>query len=371
MRQKTKKFSVIGEIAYTKEFSMSKSISAGYRCQIAKSRSSISNMLSGGDWYVYHSDLRNHYAYAEYSASWRHASLRASAGATIVNESNDKANNVSALFTPKVTVAVPLTKGQSLQFAYAAQAEAPTISQLSDNAAVEIPGVIRQGNPDLRTSSTHIWQATYRINTKHIDIIATALAAVAKDLIVKAPMKTEIDGAEYIAIKSVNVDRETDGGGVCSISYKPFDLLSIQLSAIALYSRQEVPGVETYGRWYTPLTMTLSLKSEKWGVTYNGRITSDNPTGAYCTSDEPQSHLTAYVQIRKVRIKAGCLWLFSEAEYDTRTMRNSIIDYNAHTAIGDNRNMFTLGLSVDLNGGKRQKETSIRLSNKDNDSGSF
>ncbi len=371
MRQKTKKFSVIGEIAYTKEFSMSKSISAGYRCQIAKSRSSISNMLSGGDWYVYHSDLRNHYAYAEYSASWRHASLRASAGATIVNESNDKANNVSALFTPKVTVAVPLTKGQSLQFAYAAQAEAPTISQLSDNAAVEIPGVIRQGNPDLRTSSTHIWQATYRINTKHIDIIATALAAVAKDLIVKAPMKTEIDGAEYIAIKSVNADRETDGGGVCSISYKPFDLLSIQLSAIALYSRQEVPGVETYGRWYTPLTMTLSLKSEKWGVTYNGRITSDNPTGAYCTSDEPQSHLTAYVQIRKVRIKAGCLWLFSEAEYDTRTMRNSVIDYNAHTAIGDNRNMFTLGLSVDLNGGKRQKETSIRLSNKDNDSGSF
>ncbi len=371
MRQKTKKFSVIGEVAYTKEFSLSKSLSAGYRCQIAKSKSSISNLLSSGDWYAYHSDLRNHYAYAEYAASWRHASLRASAGITIVSESNDKAENVCTLFTPKLTVAIPLTKGQSLQFAYAAQPEAPTISQLSDNAAVEIPGIIRQGNPDLRTSNTHIWQATYRLNAKHIDIAATALAATAKDLIVKTPAVTDIDGTEYISIKSVNADRETDGGGVCSITYKPIDMLSIQLSATAIYSRQEVPGVETYGRWYSPLTMTVNLKGDKWGVTYNGRITSDNPSGAYVTSDEPQSHLSAYVQIRKVRVKAGCLWLFSEAEYDTRTMRNGILDYNAHTSIGDNRNMFTLGLSVDLSGGKRRGETSIRLSNKDNDSGAF
>ena len=100
-------------------------------------------------------------------------------------------------------------------------------------------------------------------------------------------------------------------------------------------------------------------------------VKSDNPSGAYITSDEPQSHLSAYVQIRKVRVKAGCLWLFSEAEYDTRTMRNGVIDYNAHTSIGDNRNMFTVGLSVDLSGGKRRGETSIRLINKDNDSGSF
>ncbi len=371
MRQKTKKFSAIGEVAYTKEFSLSKSISAGYRCQIAKSRSSISNLLSGGEWYDYHSDLRNHYAYAEYSASWRHATLRASAGITIVSENNDKAGNTSTLFTPKVTVAIPLSHGQSLQFAYAAQPEAPTISQLSDNAAVEIPGVIRQGNPELRTSNTHIWQATYRVNTKHIDISATALAATAKDLIVKAPTSTVIDGTEYISIKSVNGDGETDGGGVCSITYKPLDLLNIQLSATAIYSKQTVPGVETYGRWYTPLVMTINLKGEKWGVTYNGRITSDNPSGAYITSDEPQSHLSAYVQIRKVRVKAGCLWLFSEAEYDTRTMRNGVIDYNAHTSIGDNRNMFTVGLSVDLSGGKRRGETSIRLINKDNDSGSF
>lgn len=117
--------------------------------------------------------------------------------------------------------------------------------------------------------------------------------------------------------------------------------------------------------------MTISLKGDKWGVTYNGRITSDNPSGAYVTSDEPQSHLSAYVQIRKVRVKAGCLWLFSEAEYETHTMRNGVIGYNAHTSIGDNRNMFTVGLSVDLSSGKRRGETSIRLSNKDNDSGAF
>lgn len=81
--------------------------------------------------------------------------------------------------------------------------------------------------------------------------------------------------------------------------------------------------------------------------------------------------MTAHVQFGPVRVKAGCLWLLSEAKYKTRTVRNDILSYDSTTSVRDNRNMLTLGLSVDLSGGKGRDEVKLKFHNADNDRGDF
>lgn len=74
MRQHNHKYSVIGEVAYTKGWQKA-NLSVGYKTTLAKSDFTISNVLSDYENYDYTTHDDNHYAYAELSGNISKAEL--------------------------------------------------------------------------------------------------------------------------------------------------------------------------------------------------------------------------------------------------------------------------------------------------------
>ncbi|MCQ7926313.1 hypothetical protein NP234_24320, partial [Salmonella enterica] len=364
MRQRTDKRSLIAEAAYTLQFNALTSLSFGYKATLARSSSTVSNVLSGGRDFDYASDSYAHYAYADFAASFRHASLRSALGLTTVGASNDRADYRETFFTPTVTASFPFGR-HTIQLSVLGQATTPTISQLSDNAALLAPRVLRTGTPSLRAYTASVATLSYICNSRHLDVALSALAGTGADFITKSFSRVSLGGGEALTISSVNGDRETDIGCVAQVVCKPLGNESLQLQAnlIALNSRQRVRGVASYRRWYAPVKFSATYSAERWGVSYQGAIADFAPSGPYLDSDEPQSHLQAHVQIGRIRLKAGCLWLLSKAEYKSRTVSNPMLDYHSDSSIRDNRNMLTFGLSVDLSGGKGRNDAKLKFHN--------
>lgn len=373
MMQDTKKRSVIAEAAYVWQFTPLMSLSVGYKGVVARSVATISSVLSDGREYDYGSDSRSHYAYVDFSGTFRSASLRASLGVTNMGASNDRANYNETFFTPNVSASFPLGGGHTLQASFQGQATAPTISQLSDNATVEAPFVFRTGSPSLRAFTCNVVTLSYIFNGLHHGVALSAFAGDATGFITKSFARADFNSSQAVVISSANGDSERDWGGVLQFSIKPLgnETLQFQANAIAVRTRQKVDDVASYVRWYIPVRFSAEYKAERWGVSYQGSVADFNPSGPYLDSDEPQSHLTAYAQLGRVRVKAGCLWLLSEAKYKSRTVRNDILSYESTTSVRDNRNMLTIGLSVDLSGGKGRDEFKLKFHNADSDRGDF
>lgn len=372
MEQRTDKKSLIAEAAYTLQFNALTSLTFGYKATLARSSSTISNVLSAGRDYDYASRSYAHYAYADFAGSFRHASLRAALGLTSMGASNDRADYRETFFTPTITASFPFGR-HTLQLSFQGQATAPTISQLADNATLVAPRILRTGTPSLRAATFNVGTLSYIFNSRFVDLSVSALAGTGADYITKSFSRVSFAGGEALAISSVNGDRETDIGCVAQVVCKPLgsDALQLQANVTALNSRQKVSGIGSYHRWYLPIKFSATYKTDRWGVSYQGAVTDLAPSGPYLDSDEPQSHIQAHLQIRRVRLKAGCLWLFSQAKYESRTISNPMLAYSSNTSIRDNRNMLTLGLSIDLSGGKGRDNVNLKFHNADTDRGDF
>lgn len=373
MEQNTDKASVIAEAAHMWAFDVASSLSVGYRGEAAWSRAAIANSLTSRASRSYRSDNSEHYLYAEYSGGFKSLTYRVSVGATLLSASNDGDSYTHVVFRPNVVVAKSMSGGQTLQFQYMTQAEAPTISQLADNAAVIIPGVLRRGNPSLESNSMHGFAFVYRANTRQLDVSAGALGGWGRGAFAPTYERERLGGTDYIVRKTVNAKQETNWGFVASAAYRPLAEWPLRLlaNAMAIYADQELSDDVSVRRWYAPVNFGVEVKTKKWGASYSGGIVGRKPDGLSVTTDEPKSHLSAYWQIRRVRLRAGCLWLLSEARYDSWTVPNSVMDNSSKSRIGDNRNMITVGVSINLDGGKWRDEVKPKLSNADGDTGSF
>ena len=88
MRAKNDKISLIGELAYTKNWGKT-NLSLGYKATLAKSDYKIRNMLSDYNEYAYTSHNDNHYFYGEIGGKLSKLSYRLGVGGTYVNTDND------------------------------------------------------------------------------------------------------------------------------------------------------------------------------------------------------------------------------------------------------------------------------------------
>lgn len=373
MEQNTDKASVIAEAAYVWAFDVASSLSVGYRGEAAWSRASIANSLTVGVPRGYRSDNGEHYLYAEYSGTFKSLSYRASAGVTVLSASNDDDSYTHVVFRPNVVVAHSMSGSQILQFQYMSQPESPTISQLADNAAVIIPGVLRRGNPSLKSNNAQAFSLSYRANTRLFDVTAGAMGGWGCGAFAPTYVRERLGGADYVVRKTVNAKRETDWGFMASVAYRPLadGMLRFYANAAAVYADQDLTDEVSVRRWYAPVTFGVEVRAKRWGASYSGGIVGRKPDGLTVVTDEPRSHLSAHWQVRRVRLRAGCLWLFSEARYDSWTVPNSVMDHSSKSRIADNRNMFTVGVSINLDGGKWRDEVKPKLSNADSDAGSF
>ena len=371
VNQKNDKYSFIGEMAYTKKWKAG-SLSLGYRGSFGRSTATISNVLSNYEDYSYSSASYQHYMYAEYSGMWKKLMYRIGAGTTQVTQDNDNAHDSHWLFTPKLILSTNLSKRASLQWETTSWSAIPSISQLSNNARLVIPGVMSVGNPSLRSYNNYKSQLYFRCNLSWLNATIGLGYTYRDSPINRYYTEQEINGMNYIVGMQENANYSSDAGGFARLNIKPFksDLLSIYLQSDVLYQTVSSPIIGRYHHTWAPFYYSISFQKGCWGASYRGKIVSKQLSGSYLDAGENMSNLSVYWQKNGWRIYAADIWFLTRSRYSGYSLPTSILQSTNKTWIDDNKSMFVLGFSYDFSSGKTLK-LKRKLLNKDTDTGAF
>ncbi len=370
LSSKNNKYSVIGEVDYEKSWGQTQ-LSLGYEARLTRSDYVISNMLSDYAPYDYSSSSANHNLYGELGSKLRQWDYRVGVTLNYVETHNDDTRFRKFYASPKLLLARNFGHSQ-LQFHFGFGLNVPSVATLSKSSSVIIPGLIRQGNPWLKTGGEYDAVMTYNHRLDWIDA-SVQLFAIYTD----KPQNTyyqwkTLNGQPVIVSSYENATCLWQSGGSVTTQIKPFktDVFTIRLSAAAMrYDlRSQIIGNRSF--WYTPVRYNLNFCKGPWGASYQGRIVSKRLDGTYLTSDENNSHVRAFYQKGAWRFTATCLWLFTKAKYSSKTIDNDVMNYKSRTWIDDNRSTILLGVSWNFLSGK-SKAVERSINNRDNDSGTL
>jgi len=371
MYLKNNKYSLIGEMAYSIKFGLN-TLSLGYKTTLSNSDYTINNFLSGGENYTYKSVNNSHYVYAEYEGTLKNLMYRLGLGGTLVNNSNDDTKYSKCEFTPQAVLSYQINQKQCVQLTLESSPIIPTISQLSNNVEQITTGLLRMGNPYLKSGNNYTTISKYSYNNDLLDFDLAGLTSYDYAPINIYYKEVMLNGNNYIASTTENAKSFFQYGGFYSFSLRPFksELLVIKSYGIAARQRLSSPIIGKYSHWYIPIYLSLDMRFHNWGMTYNGNIVSDQIDGAYLRDDKNQNNLIMFYQKKSFRLTAGCYWLFTKSKYYNKTVPNNILYNNEHTHINDNRSMVLVGFSWNFSIGKNMK-IDKKFQNKDTDKGTF
>lgn len=370
MRLTNDKHSIIGELIYTKNWKRS-ALSVGYKGMAGKSSSTIRNHLTGNTSYDYHSANESHYTYVEWGGSAGRFGYKLSAGLTYIHTDNDDTRRSDYEFTPKASFSWTVKNG-SLQASLSATPVTPTISQLSNNSEQIIPGLVKQGNPYLKSGNRYDWNIYYNHHLKVFDFTAGLYGSYTDKAINTYYKYGTVDGEDCIISTSENTRHYNQYGGFYNVTVRPLgdNRLTLQAGGSVLNQSISSDLIGDHSHLYAPLWYSANLSLGKFGVTYMGSIVSKYIDGPYLTSDENSGHLQLYYQHKQIRITAGCLFLFTKSKYTIETLSNDIMNYSSKNHIDDNKSMFVLGFSWNMFKGE-SINVNKKMHNADYDSGTF
>lgn len=107
-----------------------------------------------------------------------------------------------------------------------------------------------------------------------------------------------------------------------------------------------------------------------FGGSYQGNIVSRQIDGTYLQQDENINNLELFYQHKAFRFKVGCFWMFTTSKYYHETLPNNVLYNSWKSKINDNRSMFTIGFTWNINKGKKIG-IEKKIENSDNDKGTF
>lgn len=370
MNSQNNKYSLIGEVDYEKNWKKN-SLSFGYMTRISRSDYTISNVLSAYQPYDYSSSYSLQNLYGEYQGTVNSFMYRIGIKANYIHTSNDDTHFSKLYATPTLLLAQNF-KNSQLKFHFGFGMNIPSVSNLSNNSSVIIPGLISQGNPYLKAGGEYDAIITYTHHCSYWDVLFNfGLIYTDKPQSTYYQWKT-INGQRIIVSSYENANYMWQRGGGYQVKIKPFksEIFTIGVSG---YVQQYELSSNIIGKhlfWYTPVWYNISFRKNNFGASYYGNIPSSQLDGTYLSSDENKSHLTAFYQKGQWRFTAMCLWIFTKSKYSSKTIDNSVMNKTSHTWINDNKSMICLGVSWNFFSGKHKK-IEKNINNKDYDSGTF
>lgn len=371
MKLRNRKKSLIGEVAYTKKKGLS-TISIGYKVTLASSLSTISNIFSGVNEYKYHSGNDNHYLYAEYGNSWKKLLYKISIGESFVRTYNDDTRFSKWLFMPKIVLACNVTEHQNFQFQITSTPIIPTISQLSDNAALITRELLRCGNPYLHSGNNYMSNVVYGLDFGWLKMRLGGLCSYEKDPIYTSYRLEIKNSKQYVISTLENAKSMLQYGGMYLLNIKPFknELLNFKLYGMIVEQKSNSSFIGKYKRLYAPLYYSIDVRKGDFGASYQGSLVSRQNDGSCLLQDENANNLQMYWQHRDFRLTMGCYWLFSVSKYHTKTLPNKVLQNSCNSKILDNKSMVTIGFSWNFSTGKKIN-IKKKIQNVDTDKGTF
>lgn len=245
--------------------------------------------------------------------------------------------------------------------------QTPTLSQLSDNKVFVTEEIVKEGNPNLKSSTSRIVGLLFDYNNKWLNI---SIGANYSNEI--NPISTYyVNRGNYIGQAYENGIYRTEHGISADIKISPFEqnYASFMISSEVTKIKTESAFIGIYSYLYVPFMYTIDLRYKNAMLSYVGNIPGYVPNGAYLESEEKHSTLAFRYNWKNFTFSMNAFWLFTNAEYHSKTFSNSIVNYDSVRNIIDNRNMITLGVSYRFNVGKEFKDNQNLTSYSDTDSG--
>ncbi|MGM9799573.1 MAG: hypothetical protein ACI30M_02670 [Muribaculaceae bacterium] len=368
--QSNKKYSIIGDVSYSKRWNGNYSFDVRLLSTYGSSTSTLSNMLSGYQDYSYHSENTYTALFADFIGSLWDFNYRIGAKLVHVYNSNDDASESTLQGSPRLIISRQLGKHNYLRLNLQSWATSPSINQLSTNTTQQIPGLLSQGNPWLKASQVYSAGVSHSYQNNKFSFEEWTSLQYSTRPINRYYSWQTIDGEDYIVGSWENAKGQLAWIISGSVYYRPFGCemltLGISLQSGFVHINSDLTGSRT--KWTSRPDYIVSFRKGDFGATYRGRLGGWYIDGAYMSKSENQSEMQAFWQHGNVRVTASCLWLFTRSKYGMELLPNPILERQEYHQINDNASMFTLGFTWNFFSGKRLN-IKKKLNNRDNDSG--
>ena len=369
MHSKSNIYSLIAEANYSKEWEKGE-LMAGINTWNKWSDYNVRNMMSNYEPSLYSSCVNINTVYAQYQNKIGNLTYRIGVKSTWRRQRYEDLTYNSNYTLPLLYLSYKLKHG-SLQLLTSSGINYPAISTLSENMTVVIPGVLQQGNPNVKATMEigPIFRYTYNDALLYMQV---ALYGIYNDKVI----------TPYYYWKTVNdkqcvIQTYENGsfywryGTGYLLQLKPFKNDVLKLSVGGGFEREVVSN--SFGRhcyWWSPFNYSVSFRKGAWGASYQGNIPSKMVFLDNRKSDETKSEFSAFYQKGAWRFTVEGMWIFAPAKYESETFDNPILKQTEQHVIDDNRRMIVLGVSYNFFSGKK-KNIRKNINNYDSDAGAF
>ena len=370
MRSKNDKYSLIGEVAYSKSWGAT-NLSLGYKATLAKSDYKIRNLMSDYNEYAYTSHNDNHYFYGEIGGKLKKMSYRLGIGGTYVNTDNDVTDYSKLYFTPKLVLSYPIKNGQ-IQLEVRSNPVLPSISQLSNSATMYIPGLISRGNPYLESGNDNCAILSLNLSHPYFDLYTQLLADYITNPICSSFKWDMVGDERCIVMSPLNGKYELQYGGMGWGKLKPF---KSELFTISMYVgawndtyKSDIVGKQSHFR--LPINWEIGFRKGRFGASWYYNTVTKGINGPFLHKSENNSNLSVFYQHNQLRLQLTSIFLFRTPHYESETLPNDIIQFRHWNEIPDQRSMVCLTVSYNIFSGK-QKNVEKKINNRDWDKGTL
>jgi hypothetical protein len=365
MNQQNRKYSVIGEVNYSKTFDLGK-FNTGYNIEANTMNTKVLNSFDNTD---YNTSYFQNYAYAEFTVQKNKWMYMGSLGIASRIQNSYEQKHRDWIFKPRAMVGYALSASNSLKLVFERNSDEPSLGSLSNNRVYITDQIIRQGNPGLRISTDNQVSLLYNLNMPYLDMSLTPTLQYTTSPI--NSYFTESDN--YIVQMSENGKNTLVYGVKYSFRLRSLhsDLLTIRISGEISKTEQNTSQIGYFSHVYSPFRYDVTVKYHHWVVNYVGNVVKKYLMGPYLNADENQAHFALKYVKNSWSLQAGMWWVGQPSKYSMSTIPKSIVQYADAVRIFDNKNMFTVGFSYNFSSGKKYNEKKKTLQNKDTDGGTF
>lgn len=346
---KTEQTNFVGELAHTHDFKAGK-LSSGYRI----SGSSISNDLTNLAGYSqYNVNYMEQYFYSEFSGKKDKFSYRLGVGLTNIHNKSAENTFNEWSFTPRLILGYQLKNNQSLRFTGSYTPVSPGSNALSSNVVQQAPNIVRRGNPFLKSQQVLSNNLIYSLNNKYFDFNASLFYVYTDRIINQYYVQDDTFGG--YALTYENAKNGQKYGLQLTGSYKPFgnNLLVLKTMLSPVSEMIRTASGELIKNNYLSNYFVASSEYKSFSVQYMFNIPVYTLSGAFLNTNENKNHIFASYKLKSWTFTTGMYWIGMPSHYRTKSLPQSLVNYNVDTKIMNNKSMFVLGVSFDFSKGKK------------------
>lgn len=360
-----KRYSIIGEAIYNKEFDQV-NLSAGLRGMQAYTK----NVYAGTTDETADMNNSNYYGYVQLQGKWAKMNYMLGAGLSRLSFDGSGDDYTYYSFRPSVMLSYPVFKSALIRYNFSVSPYVPSLSSLSDIRQQTTDIEVKRGNKQLKPYNGYNNRLVFQWGNDKISTQLNGNYSYSRNPIMGEVKYVTTDEGYFFEYGVANQKSFSQLGGQVYVQYKIIaDMLSVSgYGGVNKYDSRGEAYSHTYTSWYGGANVSFSYKEFSLSGGLNSRYNS-----LYAENieyGENNSSIECAYRLKSLRLGVGILYPFTPKGWSAGTRQLSeLVQKESWTYIKDNGNMLVLTLSWDFNYGRKHEAGRKTINNSDGDSG--